>query len=394
MSVQSRGLRKPASPLCGGVGSTGFSTPLVYTQNYSTPPPSESPVFRRAERFSLQSVVRSFLPDQRVAKCLRVPTQDHVKITHNTAKDSFGYRNLETCSSVWMCPVCQAKISEKRRLELVQGVGNWREMGCSVALLTLTVQHHKRDTYAKSLNGLSDAFGRLLNRKTGKKLMSALGVVGRIRALEATYGENGWHPHFHVLLFLKTPLSGLMLAHFETAFSDLWRSACFSSGLNLTNNHGCTLKDGTYAAQYVSKWGIESEITKGHIKKSKTGYSPNDLLRFHLGTYTGSAVPLADGQARALFKEYAFCMKGKKQLHWSRGLRDLLGLTPEKTDEELNNEVEIQDIDFAKIPLSMWKVILKAEQRAQVLESCRSGIDAFFLCCRDIWLLHEKENQP
>jgi len=182
-----------------------------------------------------------------------------------------------------------------------------------------------------------------------------------------------------------------MLLHFESVALDLWKSSCVASGLNIPNSHGCTLKDGTYAAQYVSKWGIESEITKGHIKKSKENYSPNDLLRFELGTYEGKAKPLSPGQARALFIEYASCMKGKKQLHWSRGLRDLLALGEEKTDQELVDEVEIQEELFAKIPLSMWKIILKAEKRAEVLESCKQGIVFFHDYCIDLWLQYQKD---
>lgn len=367
----------------------------IYAKSLNPPPP-ENAIFRRAERFAMQKVSASFLRGQRVCKCLRVPTTDHVKITHNKAQSSYGYRNLETCSSVWMCPVCGAKISEKRRSELELGITNWKAKFGSVALLTFTVQHNRRDTFEKSLKGLSVAYGKLLNRKTGKRLLSAMGVRGRIRSLEATYGENGWHPHFHILLFLERSLSADMLKQFEEVASSLWLEACLSAGLNATNNHGCTLHDGTYAAQYVAKWGIEHEMTKGHSKKSKTGYSPFDLLRVNLGTYTGEAAPLAPGQHKELFKEYAYCMKGKRQLVWSDGLRDLLGLSPEKTDEELVNEVEEQEIEFVRIPLRMWRVILKQEQRAQVLESCKIGdteeqrLESFYLCCKKIWLDYER----
>jgi len=31
--------------------------------------------------------------------------------------------------------------------------------------------------------------------------------------------------------------------------------------------HGLDLRDGKYADKYVSKWGIEHELTKGHVKK-------------------------------------------------------------------------------------------------------------------------------
>ena len=31
--------------------------------------------------------------------------------------------------------------------------------------------------------------------------------------------------------------------------------------------HGLDLRNGYYAEQYVSKWGIEDEVTKGHTKR-------------------------------------------------------------------------------------------------------------------------------
>jgi len=364
---------------------------LVNTAKLRNTPPPDSPLFRRVERFALQSVARSFLPTERVANCLRVATNDHVSIHHNIAKDSYGYRNLQTCGSIWMCPVCQGKISEKRRVDLTQALLNWKEQGGTAVLMTLTVQHRKSDSYSKSLDGLGNSFRTFLNGRICKRALSSMGVRGRIRALEVTYGENGWHPHFHVLFFLEGSLSDSMLSHFESLFLDLWKTACVSSGLNKPNSHGCQLQNGTYAAQYVTKWGLEQEMTKGHIKNSKSGYSPNDLLRAHIGSYKGDGISLAPGQARALFTEYALHMKGKKQLHFSRGLRDLLGLGVELTDQELVDQVEIQEVLFAKIPLSMWKIILKAEQRAEVLESCKHGTDFFFDFCINIWEKYQME---
>ncbi|MGY0205275.1 hypothetical protein ACW7EJ_17835, partial [Acinetobacter soli] len=41
--------------------------------------------------------------------------------------------------------------------------------------------------------------------------------------------------------------------------------ACVTSGLDSPSmHHGLDLRNGYYADQYISKWGIEDEITKGH----------------------------------------------------------------------------------------------------------------------------------
>lgn len=378
------------SPPLGGerqATSGGFSASLgIYAKSRLGPPPPldhETPVFRRLERFALQSQIAKYLPEQRVKTCLRNPIGDHVDVKHNRQKDSYGFRNLETCGSVWMCPVCAAKISEKRRIELSAGIANWHDQGGKVIMMTITVQHNLRTAYKKTLAELQTAYESFLRSKPVRRLLDGMGVAGRIRALETTYGENGWHPHFHILMFVKS--DDIHLDQSQALLLNQWKLACKRKGMQTPNGHGLQLHDGAYAAAYVSKWGLESEMTKGHIKKSKTGYSPFDLARFDLGNYSGTAKPLSPGQAKTLFQEYAYCMKGKRQLVWSDGLRDLLGLKPEKTDKELVDEVDEQEILFVRIPLPMWKIILKAEKRGEVLESCKLGLDSFYAYCKKIY---------
>ena len=63
-----------------------------------------------------------------------------------------------------------------------------------------------------------------------------------------------------------------MICPIEIFFAELWIKSCVRAGLNAPSmTHGLDLRDGTYADQYVSKWGIESELTKGHVKKGRNG---------------------------------------------------------------------------------------------------------------------------
>jgi hypothetical protein len=135
------------------------------------------------------------------------------------------------------------------------------------------------------------------------------------------------------------------------------------------------LESGTNAANYVAKmgletekapsWGLDSEITKGHIKKSTgNGETPFDFLRAY--AYD------KDKQAAALFKEFAETFKGKKQLFWSPGLKALFSII-DSTDEEI---VSIQDdsaVVLGMIELSDWQLIVKHELRGDVLELARHG---------------------
>jgi hypothetical protein len=105
---------------------------------------------RKLERFALQSVARLILPKTRTAKCLRVPFRPDgsVAVLYSPAHQSASFGGLCTCSSVWVCPVCSAKISERRRLEIQAAVKAWEAQGGSVVLLTLTHGHGPRDPLA------------------------------------------------------------------------------------------------------------------------------------------------------------------------------------------------------------------------------------------------------
>jgi hypothetical protein len=66
--------------------------------------------------------------------------------------------------------------------------------------------------------------------------------------------------------------------------TELWIKACVKSGLNAPSMpHGLDLRNGYYAEQYVSKWGLEDEVPKGHTKKGRNGgYTPFDLLNMSI----------------------------------------------------------------------------------------------------------------
>ena len=70
-------------------------------------------------------------------------------------------------------------------------------------------------------------------------------------------------------------------------------------------------------------------MTKGHTKKAKAGgETPFDLLR-------AAMADRQDKQAMALFREFAECFKGKRQLSWSNSLKARFSW---KTDQELAAE--------------------------------------------------------
>lgn len=54
----------------------------------------------------------------------------------------------------------------------------------------------------------------------------------------------------------------------QTFLANEWINACRKSGLKLPSmERGVDVRDGSYADKYVAKWGLEHEMTKGHVKK-------------------------------------------------------------------------------------------------------------------------------
>ena len=142
----------------------------------------------------------------------------------------------------------------------------------------------------------------------------------------------------------------------------LWKSACKKFGLSTTEEYGIDLQGADQVQAYLAKhgsWSIEQELTKAHIKKGReANMTPFDLLRDVLNN--------DDDYSKSLFKEYAVAFKGKRQLHWSRGLKDRFAVV-DKTDEEVAKEkVEQADL-LGLLNSDQWKEILRSNQRAQLL---------------------------
>lgn len=339
------------------------------------------PMDSRVQRFILQSVARKAIPKSRTDNCLRVRQKGKdVEVWKSHEFKTACFAGLQTCGSVWACPVCAAKIAERRRGEIVAAMAAHKAAEGTVTLLTLTCPHQRTDNLGDLLAKQAKALNRFWADRSAKAVFKEMGIIGQIRALEVTHGRkseqnNGWHPHYHILQFGGV---GVDLALFEpiqmrdwqVRLYLVWAQACKRAGLGEPSfAHGLKLDDGSKAAKYVSKWGLEDEMTKGHTKKASQGETPFDFLRAYL------ADP-EDKQALAMFKEFAETFKGKRQLHWSKGLKKRYAIG-ELTDEELSAQMEDEARLLGSVTLDQWRDVLAANGRGVVLQlAASSGWDA------------------
>ena len=333
-------------------------------------------VSQRFRRYQLQDTAAKLLDPftKWMPKCGRfwIDPKEKIGVMYNPIRKKAHFSNIFTCGSIWGCPVCAAKISEVRKNEVQKGMAEWKKRGGVVLLLTLTNSHNASHSLALLKKGQKRALSYFFGDRKGKMYFKLLGKQGHINAYEVTHGGSGWHPHHHVLLFLMPSpetVDSSSYSAIRNGLADHWINCCRKAGLPLPSmKHGLDLQDGSLAAAYVGKWGLEHEVTKGHIKKGKEGgLTPFDLLGLaHSG----------DERAGKLFQEFFISFKGSRQLVWSRGLKALLKIS-EKSDEEIAAETEKVSVELFTFENHFMPIIAtKLKKRHEFLLSVEENVEA------------------
>lgn len=346
---------------------------------------ADAPDFKRSEararRYELQTTARVLLYTlgkqqgleyaynyHRTCKCL------YVSVGKNTVNaDERGnafYGGLPLCGSVWACPVCAAKIQERRRPEIAQAIDWAWTHGLKPVMVTLTFPHRSWHGLNDLITSQADALHRLRAGKPWAKVMAKVGFKGLIRSLELTHGGNGWHPHTHELWFVDQAADA---AYIKERTLQRWTESCIRAGLldpsdkaqlEAFHAHAVDVIDNCSNSDYLAKidterhWGADREISKGVTKAgSQSGRHPFTILE---------TADFGNRDAE-LFLEYVHAMKGKRQIFWSHGLKELVGVE-EKTDEELaEEELEKADV-LATLTRRQWKIVIAEGARSEILD--------------------------
>lgn len=336
-------------------------------------PPDDLPV--QTLRFIWQSAARQLLPNERVAQCLRVmvPGRNQVDILHSQKMRRASYGNLWTCARLWQCPVCAARISEHRRKTLSSQLARLPYMPIMV---TYTVRHNKRQELPELIKLVCDAKQKFRAGEPWKRIEDRYGLVGAVRSLEDTYGDNGWHVHMHELVLLQGNL-GKQLIDLTHKLKERWISIVQRLGGDADYDHGLAVTaDAKDIGEYVAKigkddfltsstWRIEHEVTKSVVKLgNKNGRTPNQLLHdFRFSS---------DLRAGMIWKEHAQAFKGRKQLV-PASFAALLGEDEDEDDGVLSDRQDDDAVLLAFLDWHQWQLVLMHEYRGQLLDVARAG---------------------
>ena len=307
----------------------------------------------------------------------RIDKEMPVGVQFDASKGVAKYHNLQYCGSVWVCPDCSYKISQERKKELADAMKGCRDKGLHVAMLTLTVPHYLGDDLKTLLKKMSKAKHSLwTNRNSREYFADQFPMVGHITATEVKYSDNnGFHPHFHILCILDKQYAAEDLQIIESELYELWAEKCVKSGLGKPNRrNGLDLKMGSnnedVLADYISKWGMAEEMTQAHLKVGKknmqslTMWEVLELAQIEAST---------KDKYSYIFKTYASAFKGRRQLFWSKGLKELLKIEVKDDEEIANAEEENTEIyDAMFLSPQDWWTICYHKIRAEFLELVES----------------------
>jgi hypothetical protein len=365
---------------------------LGNTAKYSAPPPpgvstdqgQEGRLSARLRRYEALSQARQTLSARarltkakyagdvyRTVDCRFVSHGAYVAVQTSLQYRTAHYRGLVTCGSVWACPVCSAVIQERRREEITQAM-QWAKLhGLHAHLVTFTFPHYAHNQLKLLLAQQAAAYVYLRKQSSYRKLKERIGYQGMIRSLEVTHGGNGFHPHTHELWFTTERGNAWALR-----LAELWERAaikvkllrpCNAEQVHAFRLHALDVIQEVDSGAYLAKlddsrqWDLSHELSKAASKAGRrSGVHPFRFLTRQEPGDTG------------LFGVYVDAMKGKRQLHWSPGLKEKIGLK-ELTDEALADEARDPAAVLGLLNPDEWKLIRGNDAQAEVLNAAETG---------------------
>jgi len=321
-----------------------------------------------SKRFSLLSAIKRLrgMDRFRVRKCMNFKPKQGEKREVELVKhgDRLRFTNIDVCGSVWLCPVCNSRISYERRRELEYAVN---ESGAHVALLTITLSHDKRDRLKDVIGALRKAVNSTKSGRWYQGWLEDHKIIASASSLEITYGAHGWHPHLHILLFQgDKPDPKLMRDQFSERFIRfLAKNGAYASAF-----HGVDVKyTSKDISSYLAKWNATDELTKVQSKHGRG----ESLTVWELA----SLAVAGDRDAEKLWLEYARSTYRKKALTWSRGAKERFGLK-DLSDEEIAlmnypDEEEFEPVHVVSFTADEWYLILERGLIGEIHHQARIG---------------------
>lgn len=340
----------------------------------SVPCEQSWPARSREARWDLRRGLWRVSKLKRLWHCGRHLTDEagtHVAIKNGTAY----FTGLQTCASIWACPVCSARIRQRRALEIERACLSHLSSAGGIGFGTFTLPHTRSDDLADLLAVVQKAWKKVQQNRAVRRLFARLGINGRIRSTEITFGAwHGWHPHLHLLFFADTCLTDETWAELRDVLAAAWEAAVVSLGRDRPGEVvGVTLGKvyradvGQYLAKVQDHYGEAStvgrEMARGDVKKGrKRSRTPFELAELAVQ----GVVP-----ELPLWWSYEQATKGRRAIEWSRGLKARFAV--EDVEDEALAAAEVDGDRVLFVDGIRWGLLVKSRQETHVLDLVEQG---------------------
>lgn len=263
-----------------------------------------------------------------------------------------------TCKNTWCCPICTARVMEKRRQRVQAALDALGDKLFAFGM-TFTTPHLRFQSCHEVTQILYDTWTRFNNCKSlskskednftkpVKNFFKHLNIKYYVKIAEYTWGANGWHPHFHCIFWTDYQNKNQILSFqkqlqqswnrfYENCAKSYWKKnnldrdinkflniidhaalSGSSESVNFSKNTDGSIMQ-IKSSEYVAGWGGDSEITGNYQKKAshEQHFTPYQILE----------KAEHDKKFEDLYIE--FCLEVSNYVHkrtaFARGLTDII----------------------------------------------------------------------
>lgn len=271
----------------------------------------------------------------------------NVSESNNSSRASLS--GVQTCSSVWSCPVCASRIALERRSEIKKALSWADENDYMVFMVTLTARHNIQSRLKSFRHKFKLAHDDWNGNGTMYRLRKKHRIRYTIKSVEVTYGDNGWHYHYHILMFIEKKymlqLDDSALEMMTDKMRESWVYQLNKHGLSAVGEHALNVQaHGNVTEKYLTKLGVGLDDTTdasyemtGNQTKDKSVTVWSILSKARRGYQAGDGMR---NKWSRLYSQYCVAMMGQAWITWTPKFKDLVGIND--IDDDTANELQAE----------------------------------------------------
>lgn len=304
-----------------------------------------------------------------------------LRLSPSPADSSAALGNLQTCGSVWACPVCAPRIAAERGKEIQKALDWGKQNGLIPVMLTLTARHTGEMSLDHIKTRFRAAWRFFTKARSWRRFRAAYQVEHTITAREVLYAwqsGNGWHYHMHSLLFIRRDVvRDAIETDMQADLRPDWLAALQKHELDAIDEYGLNVTaHGDVPGKYLAKLGINPgaavtdaryEISGAGNKQGRSGVNIWTLLERSARRDSAGNPTKGAKLAEKCYLEYITTMQGDNWITWSQGFKALVGVDEQPDEQLAETDDEPAAQDWLRLEPEQWYPVAKTREYAGLL---------------------------